>query len=113
MKIDKRIPDKEKWTSKKTLKKTHTTPKTAWRYPKDLDKTEGDPAGEGGLYINATHLSNRTDSGSLSSNIDAGQPEGTCKLCHGTTYQPIESRLARADPPFHRCVNCGHQEDYS
>tara|TARA_B100000929_G_C15490211_1_gene414167 strand:+ start:287 stop:547 length:261 start_codon:yes stop_codon:yes gene_type:complete len=76
--------------------------KTPFRYPKDLDKFEGDPAGFGGEYINPTHIRLPTDS----------EPEGTCLLCHGRTYQTAESKLSPADPPWHRCENCGRQANY-
>tara|TARA_B100000953_G_scaffold297927_1_gene293666 strand:+ start:203 stop:481 length:279 start_codon:yes stop_codon:yes gene_type:complete len=90
MKISKKIPKESKWKNEKT----------GFRYPKDLDKFKGDPAGEGGEYIDPTHLRLPNE----------GEKESTCKLCHGTTYEPIKSRLARGDPPLHRCVNCGHEE---
>ena len=78
-----------------------------YRYPHDLDKFKGDPAGEGGGYINPTHLRlPQPDRSGFATG------EGTCRLCHGRTYQPVQSRLAQGDPPWHRCENCGLEEDY-
>lgn len=84
--------------------------KTRFRYPHDLDKFSGDPAGEGGEYIDPTHL--RLPDTGHEEQVHGTTGEGTCSLCHGRTVQPVQSRLASGDPPYSRCVNCGHEEDY-
>ena len=108
------------------------TGSSGFRYPHDLDKFEGDPAGEGGGYHDPTHLRlphtgheeqtrrfdkksgewhqrNTGDPVFSSGNVEG---EGTCRICHGRTYEPVESRLAQGDPKYQRCENCGHEEKY-
>ena len=103
IKIDRRFPAKDRWVGDKK----HGT---KFRYPKDLDRFEGDPAGQGGAYINPTHL--RLPHTGHEEREHSTTGEGTCRHCQGRTYQPIESRLSPGDPPHSKCVDCGHREDY-
>tara|TARA_B100001245_G_scaffold233918_1_gene218532 strand:- start:131 stop:592 length:462 start_codon:yes stop_codon:yes gene_type:complete len=105
MKIDKRLPPRDRWIGDKK----HGT---KYRYPKDLDKFEGDPAGQGGAYIDPTHLRLPDSSNPDVREQENLKPHSVCTVCHGRTYQPIESRLAKGHRSYHRCENCGHEELY-